>query len=68
MLKINITHRMEVSNPDSQPTDNAPADTTNGEEIAAATLAIPDNEEEKLEQSPGSTEEETGKSEVKPSV
>ena len=59
---------MEVSNPDSQPTDNAPVDTINGEQIAAATLALPNNEEEKREQSPGSTEGETGKSEVKPTV
>jgi hypothetical protein len=68
LLNINITHRMEVSNPDSQPTEHAPADTINKEQIAAAPLALPDNEEEKSEKSLGLKEEETGKSEVKPTV
>ena len=68
MLNINITHRMEVSNPDSQPTENAPADTINKEQIAAAPLALPDNEEEKSEKSLELKEEETGNIEVKPTV
>lgn len=59
---------MEVSNPDSQPTENAPADTITKEQIAAAPLALPNNEEEKSEQSLELKEEETGKSEVKPTV
>ena len=56
---------MEVSNPDSQPTENTPADTINKEQIAAAPLALANNEEEKSEQSLGLKEEEIGKSEVK---
>ena len=59
---------MEVSNPDSQPTENAPADTITKEQIAAAPLALPNHEEEKSEQSLELKGEETGKSEVKPTV
>ena len=59
---------MEVSNPDSQPTENAPADTITKEQIAAAPLALPNNEEEKSEKSLELKEEETGNSEVKPTV
>jgi hypothetical protein len=68
LLNIYITHSMEVSNPDSQPTENAPADTINKEQIAAAPLALPDNEEEKSEKSLELKEEETGNIEVKPTV
>ena len=59
---------MEVSNPDSQPTENAPADTINKEQIAAAPLALPNNEEEKSEKSLELKEEETDNIEVKPTV
>jgi len=66
LQNINITHGMEVSNPDSQPTDNAPADTINREQTSAAPLALANHEEAKSEKSLGLKAEGTGKSEAKP--
>lgn len=59
---------MEVSNPDSQPTENAPPDTVNEEQKVGAPRALQNDAEEKSGKSLGSKEQGIGKGEVKATV